>query len=279
MTLARWARTARSASAGRRSATAWAMARCSGSDTSGRPGRRASWNWCLTSCACSRSSSPTATVCPEITPTRRCSSRLSSEYLSGLPSATERLRFSASSRSCGGLVVGDPFRGLDRAQRLKGHPALGDRDGLFGGDDPDPGAAVGDPLDEPLGGQVEQRGPQGLPGHPERAGQLLLDQPLAGREVPAEDGLPQRRRGRARAPLPRPVDRLAFLLPCSDATYRRPRIVNNCPAALLTIHYGRRPGLVPAPAPPRRRRCAAAGSLAPRPAGLPPDRMIRRTTV
>ena len=39
-------------------------------------------------------------VWPEIAPTRRCSSRLSSEYLSGLPSATERLRFSPSSRSC-----------------------------------------------------------------------------------------------------------------------------------------------------------------------------------
>ena len=60
----------------------------------------------------------------------------------------------------GGLVVGDPFRRLGRAERLKGHPALGDGDGLFGRYDTDPGAAIGDPLNKPLGGQVEQRRPQ-----------------------------------------------------------------------------------------------------------------------
>src|SRR5262249_49798554 len=60
-----------------------------------------------------------------------------------------------------------------------------------------------------LGGQVEQRGPQRLPGHPERAGQLLFDESLTRREVSAEDGLPERGEGvNARLlPGPRPVRR------------------------------------------------------------------------
>ncbi len=134
----------------------------------------------------------------------------------------------------GGLVVGDPFRGLDRAQCLQGHPALGDRDGLFGGDDPDARAAVGDPLDEPFSGEVKQRGPQRLPRHPERPGQLLLDKPLARREVPAEDGLPQRGKGvRPRClPGPRPARRSCCHAPtlrtrAADCQQSPARIVDN----------------------------------------------------
>jgi hypothetical protein len=102
----------------------------------------------------------------------------------------------------GGLVVGDPFRRLGRAERLKGHPALGDRDGLFGGDDPHPRAPVRDPLDQPVSGEIKQRGPQRLPGHPERPGQLLLNKPLTRREIPAEDGLPQHPEGMHPSRLP-----------------------------------------------------------------------------
>jgi hypothetical protein len=60
----------------------------------------------------------------------------------------------------GGLVVGDPLRGLRGAERLQGHPALADGDGLLGGDDAHPRAPVGDALHEPRRGEVEQRGPQ-----------------------------------------------------------------------------------------------------------------------
>ena len=224
MTLARWARTARLASSGLRSAIALSMARCSLTDTSGRPGRSASWNWCLTSWPCSLSSSPTATVCLEMTPTRRCSSLFSSEYLNGLPSATAALQVLAQLTQLRGLLVGDVQRRLHGAQRLQGHPALGDLDRLFGGHHPDPRAAVGYPLDESLRGQVEQRGPQRLPGHPERRGQLLLDEPLAGREVPAEDGLAERGDRRAPAPPHRPGDRPGYLLPCLDARDKHPRL-------------------------------------------------------
>src|ERR1700742_3594614 len=46
-----------------------------------------------------------------------------------------------------------------------------------------------------------------------------------------------------------------------------PRIVNNCPWALLTIHYGRRPGLVSGPASARGAGaggpCLAAGAAGP----------------
>ena len=160
--------------------------------------------------ACSRSSSPTATFWPEITPTRRCSSRLSSEYFSGFALRHRALQVLRQLAELGGLLVGDPLRGLDGAERLQGHPALGDRDGLFGGDDPHPRAPVGDPLDEALGGEVEQRGPQRLPRHPERPRQLLLDEPLTGRDIPAEDRLPERGEGvrPRRLPGPRPTGRI-----------------------------------------------------------------------
>jgi hypothetical protein len=103
----------------------------------------------------------------------------------------------------GGLVIGDPLRRLRGAERLQGHPALADSDGLFGGDDPDARAPVGDAFHQPLGGEVEQRGPQRLPGHLEHPREFLFHQPLPGREVPAEDGLPEggqrvRARGLAR---------------------------------------------------------------------------------
>jgi hypothetical protein len=109
------------------------------------------------------------------------------------------------------FLIGDPLRGLGGAQCLQGHPALGDGYRLFRGDGTDPGTAVGDPLNEALGGQVEQRRPQGLPGDPERSRQFLLDEPLAGREVAVEYGLPERgQRVRSRCfPGPRPV------FPCS----------------------------------------------------------------
>src|SRR5262249_36378958 len=73
-------------------------------------------------------------------------------------------------------------------------------------------------FDETLGGQVEQRGPQGLPGHPERAGQLLLDKPLARREVSAEYRLPERgeRMNPRLFPGPRPARRSC----CHDSTLR-----------------------------------------------------------
>jgi len=109
----------------------------------------------------------------------------------------------------GRLLVGDPLGGLGRAQRLQGHPALGDGHRLFGGDGADPGAAVGYPLDEALGGQVEQRRPQGLPGDSQCSRQLLLDKPLTGREVAVEYGLPKRgeRMRPCCFPGPRPVPR------------------------------------------------------------------------
>ena len=94
-----------------------------------------------------------------------------------------------------GLGVGDALGRLDGAERLERHPALGDRHRLFRGDDANPRAAVGDPLDEPLGGEIEQRRAQRLPGDPERAREVLLDEPSAGGEIPAEDRLPDRGEG------------------------------------------------------------------------------------
>ena len=91
----------------------------------------------------------------------------------------------------GRVGLGDPFGRLGRAQSLERHPALGDRDRLVQGHGPHPRAAVRYPLDQPLGGQVEQRRAQAGAGHPERPGQLLLDQPLPGRHVPGQDRLPQ----------------------------------------------------------------------------------------
>src|SRR5215469_3233934 len=90
-----------------------------------------------------------------------------------------------------GLVVGDALRRLDRAQRLERHAALGDGHRLVRADHADPGAAVRDALDEALGGEVEQRGPQALPCHPEHRGELFLDQPLTRSEVAAQDRLPK----------------------------------------------------------------------------------------
>ena len=228
MTLARWARTARLASSGRRSATASRMARCSASETSGRPGRSASWNWCRTSWPCSRSSRPMATCWAEIAPTRRCSSRLSSEYLQRVAVGDRALEVLPELAQLRGLGVGDALGRLDRAERLQRHPALGDRHRLFGGDDADPRAAVGDPLDQPLGGEIEQRRPQRLPGDPERAREVLLDQPPAGGEIPAEDRLPDRgERVRPRGlPGLRATGRSCWHVP--NAT-EPPRIVNNLP--------------------------------------------------
>ena len=94
-----------------------------------------------------------------------------------------------------GLGVGDALGRLDCAERLERHPALGDRHRLFRGDDANPRAAVGDPLDEPLGGEIEQRRAERLPGDPERAREVLLDKPSAGGEIPAEDRLPDRGEG------------------------------------------------------------------------------------
>jgi hypothetical protein len=93
------------------------------------------------------------------------------------------------------VLVADAQRRLDRAERLKRHPALGDRHRLFGADDADPGTAVGDALDEPVRREVEQRRAQGLPGHSERAREVLLDQPPPGGEFAAEDRLPDRGEG------------------------------------------------------------------------------------
>jgi hypothetical protein len=95
----------------------------------------------------------------------------------------------------GRLVIGDLLGRLRRAQRLQGHPAFGDRDGLLAGDDADPGATVRDSLNEPFGSEVEQRGAQRLPRHAQRACQLLFDKPLSRREVSAEDGPPERAEG------------------------------------------------------------------------------------
>jgi hypothetical protein len=102
----------------------------------------------------------------------------------------------------GRVLVGDAQRRLDRAERLQGHPALGDRDRLFGADDADPRAAVGDPLDQAVRREVEQRRAQGLPGDAERAREVLLDQPSPGGEIAAEDRLPDRGEGAGAGGLP-----------------------------------------------------------------------------
>jgi hypothetical protein len=102
----------------------------------------------------------------------------------------------------GRVGVGDAQRGLDRAERLQSHPALGDRHRLFGGDDADPRAAVGEALDQPVRREIEQRRAQRLPGDPERACQVLLDQPAPGGEIAAEDRLPDGGEGAGAGGLP-----------------------------------------------------------------------------
>lgn len=123
-----------------------------------------------------------------------------------------------------GLALGYPFRGLRRAQRLQCHPALGNCHGFPGRDDPYPGAAVGDALDEPVGGEIKQRRPQRLPRYAECPGQILLNKPLTGGKIPAEDGLPQHAEGMrpGRLPGPRPVGRSC----CHALTLRRKTV--NC---------------------------------------------------
>jgi hypothetical protein len=119
----------------------------------------------------------------------------------------------------GRVGVGDAQRRLDRAERLQGHPALGDRHRLFGGDDADPRAAVGDALDQPVRREIEQRRAQRLPGDSERAGQVLLDQPPPGGEIAVEDRLPDGGEGAGAGGLPdlRPARLSCWHVP--NATY------------------------------------------------------------
>jgi hypothetical protein len=111
--------------------------------------------------------------------------------------------------------VGDAQRRLDRAERLQGHPALGDRHRLFGGDDADPRAAVGDALDQPVRREIEQRRAHRLPGDPQRTREVLLDKPSPGGEVAAEDRLPDRGEGTGARGLPdlRPARRSCWHVP------------------------------------------------------------------
>ena len=119
----------------------------------------------------------------------------------------------------GCVLVGDTQRRLDRAERLQGHPALRDRHRLFGGDDADPGTAVGDALDQTVRREIEQGRAQRLPGDSERAGQVLLDQPPPGGEIAAEDRLPDRGEGAGAGGLPdlRPARLSCWHVP--NATY------------------------------------------------------------
>jgi hypothetical protein len=135
----------------------------------------------------------------------------------------------------GHILVADAQRCPDRAERLQGHPALGDRHRLLGGDDTDPGTAVGYALDEPIRREVKQRRAQGLPGHPERASEVLLDQPPPGGEFAAEDCLPDRGEGAGAGGLPdlRPARRSCWHVP--NATYVPADCQQSTMARLLTI--------------------------------------------
>jgi hypothetical protein len=135
----------------------------------------------------------------------------------------------------GRVGVGDAQRRLDRAERLQGHPALGDRHRLFGGDDADPRAAVGDPLDQPVRREIEQRRAQRLPGDPERARQVLLDEPPPGGEIAAEDRLPDGGEGAGAGGLPdlRPARLSCWHVP--NATYVAADCQQSANGRLLTI--------------------------------------------
>ena len=77
------------------------------------------------------------------------------------------------------------------AQPFEDHAALGDRDRLLHGDHPHPRAAVGDALDQPFGGEVDEGGADGGPRDAVHLGQVGLDQQLAGGEVAARQRAPQ----------------------------------------------------------------------------------------
>jgi hypothetical protein len=75
------------------------------------------------------------------------------------------------------LGAGGAFGGLRGAEPFEDHAALSDRDRLVEADDAHPGAPVRDPLDQPLGGQVDERGARAGPRDAERLVQLGRHQP------------------------------------------------------------------------------------------------------